>query len=275
MAVDHYENFPVASLLLPKAIRTDVINLYRFARSADDVADEGDDPPLQRLARLREYRRALHDVAETGRVQTEDAQIRAIFEPLAQSIARHVLPISLLDDLLTAFEQDISVKRYATNRTLDQYCMRSANPVGRLMLQLFRKTDDESLAQSDAICTALQRINFLQDVAIDWQKGRVYLPQEDLEQFGVSEAQIEAGLVDQNWHSLMAHHTARCRDLLHFGQPLGKNLKGRVGLEIRLIVQGGLRVLEKLEAVEFDVFKRRPVLVRSDWPRMLMRAAGF
>lgn len=275
MAVDHYENFPVASLLLPRAIRTDVVNLYRFARSADDIADEGDDTPLVRLARLRAYRRALHDIAEYGQVQSDDPQIRAVFEPLAASMTRHVLPITLLDDLLTAFEQDIAVKRYATNRALDQYCMRSANPVGRLMLHLFRRTDRDSLAQSDAVCTALQRINFLQDVAIDWRKGRVYLPQEDLDQHGVTEAQIEAGIVDQNWHSLMAKQTERCRELLHFGQPLGKQLKGRVGLEIRLVIQGGLRVLEKLEAVEFDVFRRRPVLVRSDWPAMLVRAAGF
>ncbi|AWB32614.1 squalene synthase HpnC [Orrella marina] len=275
MAVDHYENFPVASLLLPRAIRADVVNLYRFARSADDIADEGDDAPLVRLTRLREYRRALHDIAEYGRVASEDKQIRGVFEPLAASISRHVLPITLLDDLLTAFEQDISVKRYATNHALDQYCMRSANPVGRLMLHLFRQTDRDSLVQSDAVCTALQRVNFLQDVAIDWRKGRVYLPQEDLSQHGVTEAQIEAGCADQNWHNLMAEQSQRCRELLHFGQPLGKQLKGRVGLEIRLIIQGGLRVLEKLEAVEFDVFRRRPVLVRSDWPVMLVRAVGF
>lgn len=272
MAVNHYENFPVASLLLPKDIRQDVVNLYRFARSADDIADEGHAPASERLARLRAYRAALHDVAEMRRVQSDDAQIIAVFEPLAWSIARHRLPISLLDDLLTAFEQDISVKRYHSNRTLDQYCMRSANPVGRLMLQLFRQTDELSLAQSDAICTALQRINFLQDVAIDFLKERVYLAQEDLERHHVSERQIADGVVDENWINLMTEQAKHCQELLHFGQPLGRRLKGRVGLEIRLIVQGGLRVLEKLEAVQFDVFRRRPVLVRSDWFRIFFRA---
>ena len=272
MAVDHYENFPVASLLMPKRIREDVVNLYRFARAADDVADEGDALPAQRLARLTEFRRALYEVAEFGRINTDDAELESIFTPLAVSIARHRLPITLLNDLLLAFEQDVSVKSYASNHALDQYCARSANPVGRLMLHLFDQTDQTSLAQSDAICTALQRINFLQDVAIDLQKGRIYLPRQDMLSAGVSESQIEAGVVDQNWHTLMADQANRCKELLHFGQPLGRQLKGRVGLEIRLIVQGGLRVLEKLESVGFDVFRQRPVLVRTDWVKMFLRA---
>ena len=272
MSVDHYENFPVASLLMPKRIRQDVVNLYRFARAADDVADEGHAMPAERLARLTEFRRSLHEVAEFGKIVTDDAELMAVFKPLAVSIARHRLPITLLNDLLLAFEQDVSVKSYASNRALDQYCSRSANPVGRLMLHLFEQTDPTSLAQADAICTALQRINFLQDVAIDLEKGRIYLPQEDLLATGVTQQQIEAGIVDQNWRTLMTAQANRCKELLHFGQPLGRQLKGRVGLEIRLIVQGGLRVLEKLESVGFDVFRHRPVLVRTDWIRVFWRA---
>lgn len=272
MAVDHYENFPVASLLMPKRIRQDVVNLYRFARAADDIADEGDALPTQRLARLTEFRRALYEAAEFGRIATDDAELATIFTPLADSIARHRLPVTLLNDLLIAFEQDVSVKSYASNQALDQYCVRSANPVGRLMLHLFGRTDPASMAQSDAICTALQRINFLQDIAIDLKKGRIYLPQEDLLAAGVSSQQIEACVIDQNWRTLMRGQANRCKELLHFGQPLGRQLKGRVGLEIRLIVQGGLRVLEKLESADFDVFRRRPVLVRTDWVRMFWRA---
>lgn len=273
MSVDHYENFPVASLLMPKSIRQDVIHLYRFARAADDVADEGDVAPADRLMRLRQFRQALHEIAETGTYSSnEDPELSAIFAPLADTVRRHQLPLTLLNDLLLAFEQDISVKRYATSTALDQYCQRSANPVGRLMLHLFGRTDEQRLQQSDAICTALQRINFLQDVAIDFGKGRIYLPQQDLDAADVSIEQIERGIVDDRWISLMSGQASLCRELLHFGQPLGRGLGGRTGLEIRLIVQGGLRVLEKLEIVRFDVFRHRPVLLRTDWVRMFWRA---
>jgi len=273
MAVDHYENFPVASVLLPRAVRTDVINLYRFARVADDIADEGDATPAQRLQALREFRRALHHIGEHKDTDSVgDLALDQIFLPLGQTIARHRLPLTPLTNLLCAFEQDIQVKSYLSEDSLNDYCRRSANPVGRLLLHLFGQADEESLWQSDAICTALQRINFLQDVAIDFEKDRIYIPQTDLTLAGVTKQHFEKQICDAAWQALMKQQISVCRGLMQKGAPLGRNLRGRIGLEIRLIIQGGLRILEKIEAIEFDVFRHRPVLRRSDWIRMLWRA---
>ncbi|MFW8566896.1 squalene synthase HpnC [Orrella sp. 11846] len=270
--VDHYENFPVASVLMPRRIRKDVVHIYWFARTADDLADEGDASDEERLNALVHYRERLFEAAQTGTIKSEDTQLRAIFIPLAQTIQKHDLPVSLLNDLLLAFEQDITVKRYATQAQQNDYCQRSANPIGRLLLHLFGQTDEIALTRSDAICTALQRINFLQDVAIDWKKGRVYLPQDAMAAVGVDETQIAAGLVNENWRQLMGNQVLECKDLLNFGRPLTKQLKGRVALEIKMIVQGGMRVLEKLESVDYDVFTRRPTLTRTDWLKMALRA---
>ena len=272
MSVDHYENFPVASLLLPRHIRQDVVHVYWFARTADDIADEGTACATQRLAQLGVYRKALSQIARTGRIENPDPHIQAIFEPLAESIERHNLPIDRLDALLQAFEQDVTTVRYRNVQELHAYCERSANPVGRLMLQMFGEARQPMTDWSDAICTALQRINFLQDVAIDWDKGRVYLPQDAMAATGVTETQIADQIVDDHWRRLMRDQVRQCRALLDFGRPLGKHLRGRVGLEIRLIVEGGNRILDKLEAVDFDVFRKRPVLTRRDWITMLWRS---
>ncbi len=184
----------------------------------------------------------------------------------------HQLQLPLFHDLLSAFSQDVVTLRYDSFETLSDYCRRSANPVGRLLLQLFRRSEAELLQQSDAICTGLQLANFWQDVAIDWRKGRVYLPQHDLTTFGVSEAQIARGTVDQGWRSLMAFEVQRTRDLLQRGAPLARALGGRIGLELRLVVQGGLRILERIDAVNGDVFSRRPTLSARDWTLMGWRA---
>lgn len=192
--------------------------------------------------------------------------------PLGQTIVDHRLPLQPFEDLLSAFEQDIVQKRYVDQAALNHYCERSANPVGRLMLHLYGAVTPDTLAQSDAICTALQRLNFLQDVAIDWQKSRIYLPQQELNRFGVTEESIANGQTDTAWKALMQEQVTACRALLHFGQPLGRRLPGRIGLELRLIVQGGLRILEKLEHVKFDVFRHRPTLGAYDWALMLTRA---
>ena len=182
MPIDHYENFPVASLLLPRRLRGAVTDLYRFARAADDIADEGSASDDERLAQLAAFRAELHRIgAEPGATPAPGAPALAgIFVPLAATIARHQLPITPFYDLLSAFEQDISVKRYDDYATLADYCTRSANPVGRLMLHLFEAADPRNVEQSDAICTGLQLVNFWQDVRVDWHKHRVYLPQEDL-----------------------------------------------------------------------------------------------
>ena len=273
MAVDHYENFPVASWLLPKPLRPAVVAIYRFARSADDIADEGDALPTQRLAALAQYRLALTVLAsgDDGSARLPDG-LHEIFLPLGRVIQEHSLPFQSFFDLLTAFEQDLTQARYPNNEAVMAYCRLSANPVGLLMLHLYQTTDALSIEQSDAICSALQRVNFLQDVAIDWNKNRIYLPGDALTRFGVSEETIAQGECTQAWRGLMAEQVKQCRALLHFGYPLGRRLPGRIGLELRLIVQGGLKILEKIEQVEFDVFTRRPILRTTDWITMFWRA---
>lgn len=265
MAVDHYENFPVASLLLPKHLRRAVTDIYRFARGADDIADEGDALPSERKAALEAYRQAILTIEQGGKPE-------APFAPLAQTMAEHHLPAEPFLDLLSAFEQDIEQKRYEDFASLLDYCRRSANPVGTLMLYLYRTTDARSMTQSAAICSGLQLVNFLQDIAIDWQKERIYLPQEDLNHFGVTERHIVQETTDQAWRTLMQFQVDRARGLLNSGLPLGRTLSGRIGLELRLIIQGGLRILEKIEHVHFDVFRHRPTLRAHDWALMLWRA---
>ncbi len=267
MPVDHYENFPVASVLLPRGLRPPIEAIYAFARGADDIADEGPASDAERLAGLAAYREALDDI-EAGRPPRD-----ARFERIAAVIAEHRLPVALFDDLIDAFSQDVVKKRYASWEELLDYSRRSANPVGRLLLHLFGRTDAASLRQSDAICSALQFVNFWQDVALDWAKGRVYLPQEDLARFGVSERQIAEGRADRRWSELMAFECARARDLLLAGAPLGGALPGRLGLEIRAVVAGGAAIADKIEAVKGDVFAARPVLRPWDWARIVARAA--
>lgn len=259
MPVDHYENFPVASLLVPARLRKPIEVIYRFARSADDIADEGDATPDERLAGLAAYQAELDRIAAGTPPQTP------LFVALAGVIAAHALPIQLFRDLLDAFAQDVVKKRYADYPELLDYCRRSANPVGRLVLHLFGRTEDEHLLQSDCICTALQLINFWQDVAIDWQKDRVYIPQTDLPQFHVTEDDIAAGRSSVDWAALMDFEIDRATALMQRGAPLVHALPGRMGWEIRLTVQGGLRILERIRQVRGDVFHHRPKLGLTDW----------
>jgi squalene synthase HpnC len=261
VGVGHYENFPVASLLLPAALREPVEVIYRFARSADDFADEGDAPAEIRLGKLNDYRRQLAAPAEP------------LFHEVAKIIREHRLPVQLFADLLDAFSQDVTKKRYANYAELLDYCRRSANPVGRLLLHLFKRTTDSDLRQSDAICSALQLINHWQDVDVDYTNdNRIYLPQDEMARFGVTERHLQDKLVDQSWKELMAFQVCRARELMLAGQGLGKSLPGRVGLEIRATVLGGLRILQKIERVGYDVFRQRPVLKPLDWPLLLLKA---
>ncbi|WP_018149919.1 squalene synthase HpnC [Leeia oryzae] len=266
MPVDHYENFPVASLLLPRRLRHPVEVIYAFARSADDIADEGDALPEVRLAALDAYREELKKISQG---QTSDIPL---FQALKKVIADHQLPLQPFNDLLDAFSQDVVKVRYQDFGELVQYCRRSANPVGRLMLHLFGLTTPQALAMSDGICTALQLINFWQDVAIDWSKGRVYLPQEDLVRFNVNESQIAAGVMTPQWQNLMRFEIERTRKMLQAGAPLGLMLPGRMGLELRMIILGGERILKKLWDNQGDVFEHRPQLKMADWFYMLGRA---
>ncbi|HJT62311.1 MAG TPA: squalene synthase HpnC [Burkholderiales bacterium] len=261
MAVSHYENFPVASLLLPARLREPVEIIYRFARSADDFADEGGDPPQVRLQKLNDYRAQLA------------APSTPLFHDLEKIIREHGLPVQLFDDLLDAFSQDVTQKRYEHFPQLMDYCRRSANPVGRLLLHLFKRTSDLELKQSDAICSALQLINHWQDVDRDYAKdNRVYLPQDEMARFGVTERHLRGKTCDAAWRALMKFQVDRARELMLSGHGLGKSLPGRIGLEIRATVQGGLRILEKIEHAGYDVFRRRPTLGALDWPVVLLKA---
>ncbi|MDX9993728.1 MAG: squalene synthase HpnC [Rhodocyclaceae bacterium] len=267
---DHYENFPVASLLLPAPLRPAVAAIYAFARSADDFADEGELPAEERLRLLGEYQ------AELDRIERGEPTGHPIFLRLRPHIERHRLPLTLFRDLLDAFAQDVVKGRYADFGELMDYCRRSANPVGRLLLQLFDAATPDNLQRSDAICSALQLINHWQDVGIDIGKGlrgRIYLPQEDLRRFTVTERNLMRRHATADFRRLMAFEVERARELMLSGASLGSDLPGRIGVEIRAIVAGGLRILDKIEAVGYDVFHRRPVLGAFDWPRILLRAA--
>ena len=265
-SIDHYENFPVASIILPRRLREPITHIYAFARQADDFADEGDFPPELRLSRLNAFR------AELDRIREGQPPATPLFQLLAGTIRTHHLPLEPFYDLLDAFSQDVVKQRYVHFGEVMEYCRRSANPVGRLLLHLYGETDRRSLAQSDAICASLQLINFLQDVAIDYAKNRIYLPQDELAKFGVSEAQIARGDTGGQWWPMMRFQIERARKLLQAGAPLGKTLKGRTGLELRLIIAGGDTILRKLHQAQGDVFHHRPVLRAPDWLRMAYRA---
>lgn len=262
MPVDHYENFPVASWLLPHHLREPIELIYAFARSADDYADEGELPDTERIALLNGYEREL-DLIESGATSS-----LPLFASLAETISRHQLPIQLFRDLLSAFRQDVTKSRYANFDELMDYCRRSANPIGRLLLQLNRQTAPQYLEWSDAICSALQLTNHWQDVAIDWLKndgGRVYLPADELARFGLSELDIAKQGNSPQWRKMMAFQCDRARKLMRFGAPLGRVLPGRMGAELRVIIAGGCRILDKIDAVEGDIFSSRPALSKLDW----------
>jgi len=269
VSVNHYENFPVASLLCPTRVRAAVTAIYWFARTADDLADEGCATPSERLADLAKYRRDLSAIA-AGRQPS--ARWAAVFEPLAGALARFQLPLPLLNDLLSAFEQDVVKQDYADRAELLDYCRRSANPIGRLLLHLYGVGDERSLARSDAICTSLQLTNFWQDLSIDVARGRLYLPLADCARHGVANAAIRARHDGPQARALIADAVGWARALMLEGAPLVHALPGRAGWELRLVVQGGLRILEKIEHMRFAALSARPKLQRHDAPLLAWRA---
>ncbi|KRB93274.1 squalene synthase HpnC [Noviherbaspirillum sp. Root189] len=267
MPVEHYENFPVASVLLPRHLRPAVEAIYAFARSADDIADEGDAAPHERLAALHTYEEELIGI-KAGR-----SNFSPLFDKLACVVQQYRLSMQPFHDLLSAFKQDVVTVRYESFQDLLDYCRRSANPVGTLMLELYDAADARNLRDSDAICSSLQLINFWQDVAVDWKKSRIYLPLEDLRRFGVTEGQIADACTNQAWKELMRFEVGRARALMLAGAPLALRLPGRIGWELRMVVQGGLRILERIEAADYDVFNHRPRLGLADWGCMVWRAS--
>lgn len=269
MSVEHYENFPVASWLCPPPLRPAVAAIYWFARTADDLADEGDAPAGARLADLEAYRSDLRAISAGDTVSARWPQV---FGPLASAMRRHELPATLLHDLLDAFTQDVVKTRYADRVELLDYCRRSANPVGRLLLHLYGVHDEDSKRRSDAICSALQLINFWQDVAVDARKDRLYLPLSDCAQHGVDPASVLSLSDTPAARGLIRAECDWARELMSSGAPLVHRVPGRAGWELRLVVQGGLRILDKIAALHFGTIVARPRLRATDAAVMLWRA---
>ncbi len=279
--IQHYENFPVASWLCPPRLRPPIAALYHYARTADDLADEGDASSVQRLADLAAYRA---DLQACLRGQAASGRWPHIFGPLRHAIKDFQLPEAPLADLLSAFVQDVEktgaldavstdpIRRYADRQELLGYCRRSANPVGRLLLHLYGVHDAEALTESDAICTALQLINFWQDLRIDVARGRYYLTAADCTAHGVSMAELRAGRTTPPIAALMEDCCHWARGLMQQGAPLVHRLPGRMGWELRLVVQGGLRILDKIEAQGFDTLRQRPRITGVDAPLLMWRA---
>ena len=272
--VKHYENFPVASFLCPAHLRAPIAAIYHFARTADDIADEGDATPAQRLHDLQAYRQDL--IAAADQTQTFSPRWAQVFGPLASTISVHQLPVPALHDLLDAFVQDVQKTRdragYATEAELLDYCRRSSNPIGRLLLHLYGVTKPDALSLSDDICTALQLINFWQDLSSDIPHGRYYITQQDCTRFGVSQQDILACRQTRHATNLIAFYVDSARTRMQKGAPLVHQVPGRAGWELRLVVQGGLRLLDKIEALQFATLTKRPTLKWWDLPVMLWRA---
>lgn len=275
----HYENFPVASWLCPPRLRPPIAAIYVFARTADDIADEGDAPPHERLADLHAFRA---DLAAIARADAASGRWPAVFGPLAHAMRAFALPEALLADLLSAFVQDIEKTRdgarYVDRAELLDYCARSANPVGRLLLHLYGVDDPVALAQSDAICSALQLINFWQDLSVDLPRGRFYLPVADCTAHGLAPAGFDTfrprgdAPPPREALALVAAELAWARALMQQGAPLVHRLPGRMGWELRLVVQGGMRILDKIEALCLDTFSQRPTVGKADAPLLAWRA---
>ena len=273
VAGEHYENFPVASWLCPPHLRPAIAAIYGFARTADDIADEGDAPAGQRLADLAAFGADLQAAAQG---QAPSGRWPQVFGPLAAVIRQFELPVPLLQALLSAFTQDVEKTRdasgYANRAELLDYCARSANPIGRLLLHLYGVRDEAALAESDAICSALQLINFWQDLSVDIPRGRYYLPHDDCAAHGVTQVQLLALQQDDNATLLIANNVQWARTLMQKGSKLVRKVPGRAGWELRLVVQGGLRILDKIENLNCATLRTRPTLTAWDAPVMLWRA---
>ncbi len=274
-ASSHYENFPVASILLPNHLREPIALIYSFARQADDFADEGDFTIEERLASLNQFRDELDLLQAYIKPQT------AFFSVLGAMIRSRKLPFEPFYDLLDAFSQDVTKVRYENYAEVLDYCRRSANPIGRLLLHLYEAATPQNIALSDNICSALQIINFLQDIKIDFKKNdgkqRIYMCQDELLRFGITEQQIATYVessepVDQRWHQFIQFNLERVHAMLNNGKPLGRILKGRIGFEMRIIIAGGERIITKITKVNGDIFRHRPVLNYWDWLIILCKA---
>jgi squalene synthase HpnC len=283
-ARDHYENFPVASRLLPRAMRPHVAAVYAFARVADDFADEGQRPQAERLALLDAWRDCLHRGIGDGsaaclasgstgrRSRVLPPETPHIFAAVGATIRTCRLPVSLFEDLLSAFRQDVTKGRYETWDEVLDYCRRSANPIGRLVLGIGGYLDDGLDRSSDAVCTALQLTNFWQDLERDWQKGRLYLPLENCRREGADTSDLDARRLTRAWRQVLLGAGVRTSALFDRGRAVCDGVGGLLRVELRFTWLGGRRILSRLERAEFDVFQRRPALGAADLPALLWQA---
>jgi squalene synthase HpnC len=282
IARQHYENFPVASRLLPAPMRPHIAAIYAFARAADDFADEGNLAPEERLALLDDWGNRLKasaGVVPGGRSSPQppapSPQSEAIFLALGETLRVHALPVTLFEDLLRAFRQDVTTKRYDTWADVMAYCRNSANPVGRLVLRVAGRVDPRLDRASDAVCTALQLTNFWQDVERDWQRGRLYVPREACDRFGAREGDLDARVMTPAWRNVLSDMAARTRALFDEGRAVCDGVEGRLRYELRFTWLGGRRILDRLEQAGFDVFTSRPALAAPDVPGLLWGAFAW
>ncbi len=281
LARRHYENFPVASWLLPRAMRPHVAAIYAFARIADDFADEGTAAPAERLRRLDAWGRCLARAAGGGGAGSAGPEPlpapltavdqRALFLALAHTIDVCRLPVTLFEDLLSAFRQDVRTHRYRDWDQLLDYCRRSANPVGRLVLRVAGYHDPRLDRAADGLCTALQLTNFWQDLGRDYAAGRIYVPAEDRTACGALETDLAARRLSPAWRAVLGRAAARTRGLFETGRAVCDGVAGRLGIELRLTWLGGRRILDRLERNRFDVFTARPTLGPRDGPLLLWK----
>jgi squalene synthase HpnC len=278
LARTHYENFPVASWLLPKAVRPHVAAVYAFARTADDVADEPGREPAERTALLNAYRQRL----VRGTRRTQDSGYRLpdpvgaeFFPALFDTIDRFELPVPLFTDLLSAFEQDVTTPRYETWSDLLDYCRRSANPIGRIVLRLNGHRDEQLDRASDDVCTALQLVNFWQDLAVDWSRGRLYVPEEVWLSHGASTAELDRRAWPGTWHAALEECGERTRMLFARGRPVCDGVGGRLRYELRATWLGGTRILDRLQTTGYNVFEHRPSLGPVDWASVAWRTVAW
>jgi len=270
LAREHYENFPVGSFALPKRLRYPIALIYSFARQADDFADEGDHTPEVRLTLLNDFKEELNLIRDGVKSESH------FFTEFGEMTQQYKLPLQPFYDLLSAFSQDVTKTHYANFDEVLDYCTRSADPIGVLLLHLFNKATPENIAYSNNICSALQLINFYQDVAIDFDttfhKRRIYLCQDEMAKYNINEAQIAGKQINTAWEDFMLFNINRAEAMLAAGKPLGRVLPGRMGLEMRMIINGGDKIIYKLKKVRGDIFKHRPTLKAWDWPLIIFKA---
>jgi len=264
LAKNHYENFPVASLLIPKYYRKEIAIIYWFARTADDIADEGNLESEKRLDKLNkfeeEFKNALNGISKNLN-----------FVLLAKTINEKKLSNENFLNLLSAFKQDVVKKKYESYSEVLDYCKRSANPVGRILLELFKINDEEAIISSDKICTALQLTNFLQDTVIDFEKGRIYYPQEELRIFSVTDKMFELKENNPNIKALVKLNVDRTQVLFDEGKNLLRYLSGKFKYEIKWTIAGGEKILNKIRKNDYDVFTKRPKLSKIDFITLLIK----